>query len=72
MVLVEFAGIDPLTAYLATSPGGVDSAAIIAASSKVDMSFVMAMQSVRLLIVIFIGPALSRWIAGSVTKVLPP
>ena len=72
MVLVEFAGIDPLTAYLATSPGGVDSAAIIAASSKVDMSFVMAMQSVRLLIVIFIGPALSRRIAGSVTRVLPP
>ena len=30
-ILVVAAGIDPLTAYLATSPGGVDSVAIIAA-----------------------------------------
>jgi len=63
VVLVKIAGIDPLTAYLATSPGGVDSAAIIAASSKVDLPFVMSMQSARLLIVLFVGPALSRWIA---------
>ena len=31
-------GIDPLTAYLATSPGGMDSIPIIAASSNVDLS----------------------------------
>jgi membrane AbrB-like protein len=63
------AGTDPLTAYLATSPGGADSVAIIAASSKVDMSFVMAMQVSRLLLVILIGPSLARlvarWTAGS-------
>ena len=68
VVLVEVAGIDPLTAYLATSPGGVDSAAIIAASSKVDLPFVMSMQTARLLIVLFIGPVLSRRVAGSVTN----
>jgi uncharacterized protein len=33
------AGTDPLTAYLATIPGGADSVAIIAASSKVDLPF---------------------------------
>ena len=39
-------GIDPLTAYLATSPGGMDSVAIIAAASaNVDLSFVMALQT---------------------------
>src|SRR5690606_20128495 len=32
-LLWEFAGIDPLTAYLATSPGGMDSVAIIAAAA---------------------------------------
>ena len=38
-------GIDPLTAYLATSPGGMDSVAIIAAAAQnVDISFVMALQ----------------------------
>jgi membrane AbrB-like protein len=72
VVLVEAAGIDPLTAYLATSPGGVDSAAIIAASSKVDLPFVMSMQTARVLIVLFVGPVLSRRIAGSVTNTLKP
>jgi uncharacterized protein len=57
------AGTDPLTAYLATSPGGADSVAIIAASSRVDMSFVMAMQVARLLLVILIGPSLARLFA---------
>ena len=42
--LVHFAHVDALTAYLATSPGGANSVAIIAASTHVDMSFIMAMQ----------------------------
>jgi membrane AbrB-like protein len=62
-ILVRAAGIDPLTAYLATSPGGVDSVAIIAASSGVDLSFVMALQAVRLAIVLIAGPPLARFIA---------
>ena len=61
--LHEAAGTDALTAYLATSPGGADAVAIIAASSKVDMPFVMAMQIGRLLMVILIGPSLARLIA---------
>jgi hypothetical protein len=54
--------VDPLTAYLATSPGGSDSVAIIAASSNVDVSFVMAMQTVRMIAVLFIGPVLTKYI----------
>ncbi|MEO8684559.1 MAG: AbrB family transcriptional regulator, partial [Devosia sp.] len=60
VVLVQFAGIDPLTAYLATSPGGADSVAIIAASSKVDVPFVIAMQTARFLVVLMTGPSLAR------------
>lgn len=56
-------GIDPLTAYLATSPGGMDSVAIIAASSKVDLSLVMALQTLRFLIVLIFGPPLARFAA---------
>ncbi|MBW9055365.1 AbrB family transcriptional regulator [Rhizobium mesosinicum] len=63
VALHKFAGIDPLTAYLATSPGGADSVAIIAASSDVDVPFVMAMQTGRFLIILLIGPALARFIA---------
>ena len=54
--------VDPLTAYLATSPGGMDSIAIIAAAShRVDISFVMALQSARLLVVLLLGPWLTNW-----------
>jgi membrane AbrB-like protein len=53
-------GIDPLTAYLATSPGGADSVAIIAASSPVDVPFVMAMQVARFVVVLLVGPILAR------------
>jgi uncharacterized protein len=63
VLLVLTAGVDPLTAYLATSPGGADSVAIIAASSKVDVPFVMAMQTTRLMAVIFLAPIITRRIA---------
>jgi membrane AbrB-like protein len=63
LALHKFAGIDPLTAYLATSPGGADSVAIIAASSDVDVPFVMAMQTGRFMMILLIGPALARFIA---------
>ena len=62
-MLTHLVGIDPLTAYLATSPGGIDSVAVIAASSQVDLSFVMALQAVRLVIVILLGPVIARLVA---------
>ncbi|MEJ0001194.1 MAG: AbrB family transcriptional regulator [Verrucomicrobiota bacterium] len=74
-VLVEAVGIDPLTAYLATSPGGMDSAAIIGPSTKVDLSFVMALQAVRFMVVLLVGPAISRFMATRMsepTKKAPP
>ena len=62
-------GTDPLTAYLATSPGGADSVAIIAASSQVDLPFVMAMQVARFMLVLLVGPTLAkmvaRWVGGT-------
>ncbi|MBV8661854.1 MAG: AbrB family transcriptional regulator, partial [Hyphomicrobiales bacterium] len=64
VVLHAATGVDPLSAFLATSPGGADSVAIIAASSKVDMPFVMAMQMCRFLVVILVGPLLARFISG--------
>jgi hypothetical protein len=64
VLLHLFVGTDPLTAYLATSPGGADSVAIIAASSShVDVPFVMAMQMARFILVLLAGPALARAVA---------
>jgi len=56
-------GFDPLTAYLATSPGGADSVAVISASAAVDSGFVMAMQLARFAMVLLTGPAAFRWVA---------
>jgi membrane AbrB-like protein len=63
LLLVLMAGVAPLTAYLATSPGGADSVVVIAATSAVDASFVMAMQLVRFLMVLVVGPRLTPWVA---------
>lgn len=63
LLLITFADIDPLTAFLATSPGGADSVAIIAASTSADVSFVMAMQVARFLLVLLAGPMLARWLS---------
>lgn len=62
-VLSHLWNIDPLSAYLATSPGGADSVAIIAAGMKVDVPFVMAMQLARFLFIMLAGPALAKLIS---------
>lgn len=66
--LVRWAHVDPLTAYLATSPGGADSIAIIAASSPVDMPFVLSMQVMRMLFVMATGPAIARALASRLNR----
>ncbi|MBV9287584.1 MAG: AbrB family transcriptional regulator [Hyphomicrobiales bacterium] len=66
--LTQLAHIDPLTAYLATSPGGADSVAIIAASAKVDVPFVMAMQTARFVLVVLTGPAIARFVAARIRE----
>ncbi len=70
-LLVVFAGHDPLTAYLAMSPGGADTVAIIASSTQVDVAFVMAMQTARLIVVLLTGPAIARLVARLVARHVP-
>ena len=64
VALALLGGFDPLSAYLATSPGGADSVAIIATHAvNVDVGFVMAMQVARFILVLLTGPRVSRWVA---------
>lgn len=51
---------DYLSVYLATSPGGLDSMAIIAIDTHADVGFVLAMQTLRLFGVILTGSFLAR------------
>lgn len=64
-VLHVVAGVDLLTALLATSPGGADTVAIIAASPgmDVDVPFVMTMQVGRFLFVVLTAPTLARYLS---------
>jgi uncharacterized protein len=54
--------IDALTAYLATSPGGLDSVTIIAIGSHADIAFVLAVQTLRLFVVMVTGPQIAKLI----------
>ena len=60
-VFAALTGIDGLTAYLATTPGGIDSVAVMALGSGADAALVLAVQTLRLLAVILAGAFLGRW-----------
>jgi uncharacterized protein len=53
--------IDGMTAYLATTPGGIESVAIVALGTGADAPLVLAVQMLRLLAVVFAGSLLGRW-----------
>lgn len=52
--------IDLMSAFLATSPGGVDAAVVLAAGASVDKSFVAGLQITRLVLVMVFGPMIVR------------
>lgn len=69
--LTHILAIDFLTAFLATSPGGLDSVAIIAVGTHADVSFVLAVQTLRLFVVLVTGPLLAKWITRAVPERSP-
>ncbi len=71
-VLMRVVGIDALTAYLATMPGGVDSSAITALAAGADVPFVAALQLVRVLTIVIGGPIAIQWLAPRVKHAAPP
>lgn len=58
-----YLGVDYLSAYLATSPGGLDSLSIIAIDVNADVGLVVSMQTLRLFAVILTGPMLAKFTA---------
>ena len=63
--LVALTDIDGLTAYLATTPGGIDSVAIMALGSGADAPLVLAVQMLRLFAVVLAGSLFGRWWSSS-------
>ena len=62
-LLAVVAHVDPLTAYLATTPGGLDSVTAIALGSGANVPLVLALQALRLFVVILTGPPIAKFIA---------
>ncbi|MFM2476919.1 AbrB family transcriptional regulator [Celerinatantimonas sp. MCCC 1A17872] len=58
--------VDLLSAYLATSPGGANTVAIIALSNPVNVPFIMALQTSRLFAVVALGPWIAKWLGKKI------
>lgn len=61
-LLVLLVHVDPLTAYLATTPGGLDSVSIIALGSGSNVPLILAIQMLRLFAVVATSPPLAKFI----------
>ena len=66
--LAHYMQIDFITAWLATSPGGLDTVGVIPAGSNADMALIMAMQTLRLFSILLTGPAVARFISTYAPK----
>ena len=65
MLLAELVpNTDLLTAYLSMTPGGMDTAVVIAATTNVSLPLVLAAQMVRLIMVMIAGPSMAKAVAG--------
>ncbi|MEH3052575.1 MAG: AbrB family transcriptional regulator [Patulibacter minatonensis] len=62
LLLVPLAGVGALDAYLATTPGGLYVVLASAASAHVDVTFVLAVQVLRVFAMLGAAPVLARWL----------
>ena len=59
-LLAQFAGISRLDGYLATSPGGVYAVLATAVESGANVTFIVAAQMMRVLLMLFAAPLIAR------------
>ena len=62
MLLVPLAHTDLMTAYLATTPGGLDSIPVIGIDVGANLPLILAAQTTRVFAVVFLGPPLAKLI----------
>jgi hypothetical protein len=64
-VLAATTGASALDAYLATTPGGLYAVLATAQDSGADATFVLAVQVLRLFVMLLSAPLLARWLRRS-------
>jgi hypothetical protein len=62
LLLSRTAGVSPLEGYLATTPGGIYAVLATATGAGADATFVLAVQVLRLFVMLFSAPLLARWL----------
>ncbi|WP_052090501.1 AbrB family transcriptional regulator [Modestobacter caceresii] len=62
VLLSRTAGVSALDGYLATTPGGLYAVLATATGSGADATFVLAVQVLRLFVMLFSAPLLARWL----------
>ena len=78
VLLARFTGLTPLEGYLATSPGGVYAVLATAVETGSNVTFIIAAQVVRILLMLFAAPLMARsvvWISkrfGRQTRAITP
>jgi hypothetical protein len=68
VALMPLLKIDLLSAYLAATPGGLDSVAAMAADLRADAALILAVHSLRLISVLVIGPFLVQIVARGLAR----
>ncbi len=68
MLLARVTGVDRLTAYLATTPGGLFAVLATAADSGSDVTYVLAVQVIRVFAMLLFAPLLARWFSRGRTR----
>jgi membrane AbrB-like protein len=70
-LLARFTGLSPLEGYLATSPGGVYAVLATAVETGSNVTFIIAAQVVRILLMLFAAPLMARavvWLSERVGR----
>jgi membrane AbrB-like protein len=62
VLLADLTGVSQLDAYLATTPGGLYAVLATSADTGGNVTFVTAVQLIRLLLVLVAAPLLARWL----------
>ena len=61
LLLSALTGVPALDAYLATTPGGLYAVLATGAETGADVTFILAVQVIRLILVLFCAPFIAAW-----------
>ncbi|WP_392560169.1 AbrB family transcriptional regulator [Orbus mooreae] len=63
ILLHYYLGLDYLTCFLATSPGGLETSVVIALDTQSNLSIILPLQILRLFSVLVFGPIIARYLS---------